>query len=127
MTQARLRARAALTMRLTREQTGLDHWRSRPVLANPTTLVDVHEHRVVALRESARRSLHTALVHGRAEVAGLAAQVRALSPAATLDRGYAVVRRADGHVVRDPAEVAAGDACASAWPAAEIAAQVVGP
>jgi len=31
--------------------------------------------------------------------------VRALSPAATLDRGYAVVQRADGAVVRDPAEV----------------------
>ena len=66
----------------------------------------MHEHRVDALRESARRSLHTALVHGRAEVAGLAAQVRALSPAATLDRGYAVVQRADGHVVRDPDDVA---------------------
>lgn len=105
ITQARLRARAALTMRLTREQTGLDHWRSRPVLAHPTTLVDVHEHRVAALRESARRSLHTALVHGHAEVAGLSAQVRALSPAATLDRGYAVVQGADGHVVRDPDDV----------------------
>jgi exodeoxyribonuclease VII large subunit len=30
--------------------------------------------------------------------------VRALSPQATLDRGYAVVQRADGLVVRDPAE-----------------------
>ncbi|WP_421732597.1 exodeoxyribonuclease VII large subunit [Cellulomonas sp.] len=127
VTQARLRARAALTMRLTREQTGLDHWRSRPVLVNPTTLVDVHEHRVVALRESARRSLHTALVHGRAEVAGLAAQVRALSPAATLDRGYAVVRRADGHVVRDPAEVAAGDALRIRVARGELAAQVTAP
>jgi len=106
LTQARLRARAALTHRLTREQSGLDHWRSRPVLANPTTLVDMHEHRVDALRESARRSLHTALVHGHAEVAGLSAQVRALSPAATLDRGYAVVQGADGHVVRDPGDVA---------------------
>ncbi len=30
------------------------------------------------------------------------ARVRALSPQATLDRGYAVVRRADGAVVRTP-------------------------
>jgi exodeoxyribonuclease VII large subunit len=36
--------------------------------------------------------------------------VAALSPAATLERGYAVVQKAaDGTVVRDPAEVAAGD------------------
>ena len=33
----------------------------------------------------------------------------ALSPAATLDRGYAVVQRADGALVRDPAEVADGE------------------
>jgi exodeoxyribonuclease VII large subunit len=32
--------------------------------------------------------------------------VAALSPAATLQRGYAVVQRADGALVRDPAEVA---------------------
>lgn len=127
VTQARLRARAALTMRLTREQTGLDHWRSRPVLARPTTLVDVHEHRVAALRESARRSLHTALVHGHAEVAGLAAQVRALSPAATLDRGYAVVQGADGHVVRDPDDVAPDEALRIRVARGELAAVVTTP
>nr|WP_034622905.1 exodeoxyribonuclease VII large subunit [Cellulomonas sp. URHE0023] len=109
ITQARLRARAALTGRLQREQSGLDQLRSRPVLSNPTTLVDQQEHRVEVLRQSGRRALHTSLVHGFAEVAGLSAQVRALSPAATLDRGYAVVQTTDGHVVRDPSEVATGD------------------
>ena len=127
VTQARLRARAALTARVHREQSGLDQLRSRPVLAHPTTLVDLHEHRLTALRESARRSLHTALVHGRAEVAGLTAQVRALSPAATLDRGYAVVQRADGHVVRDPAEVVADDPLRIRVARGELAAQVVSP
>jgi exodeoxyribonuclease VII large subunit len=38
-------------------------------------------------------------------VAGLRAQVSALSPQGTLDRGYAVVQRADGAVVRGPAEL----------------------
>ncbi|WP_315095277.1 exodeoxyribonuclease VII large subunit [uncultured Cellulomonas sp.] len=126
VSQARLRARAALTMRLTREQTGLDQVRSRPVLASPTTLVDLHEQRVAALRDGARRSLHTALVHGRAEVAGLTAQVRALSPAATLDRGYAVVQRADGDVLRDPAEVGDGDALRIRVARGELAATVTG-
>ena len=36
--------------------------------------------------------------------------LRALSPQSTLDRGYAVVQTADGHVARDAATVAAGDA-----------------
>lgn len=42
-------------------------------------------------------------------LAGLAAQLHALSPARVLDRGYAVVRTAGGAVVRDATEVAAGD------------------
>lgn len=124
--QLRHRSRGALVHRLTREQAGLDHWRSRPVLANPTALVDGHETRVHVLRDAARRALHTELVHGRAEVAGLAAQVRALSPAATLERGYAVVQRADGRVVRDPVDVDAGDALRIRVAQGEIAAEVVG-
>uniref|UniRef100_UPI0035ABE339 exodeoxyribonuclease VII large subunit n=1 Tax=Actinotalea sp. C106 TaxID=2908644 RepID=UPI0035ABE339 len=42
------------------------------------------------------------------DVSRPAAQVRALSPAATLDRGYAVVQHGDGLVLRDPAEVDVG-------------------
>jgi exodeoxyribonuclease VII large subunit len=34
--------------------------------------------------------------------------LRALSPAATLERGYAVARLADGTVVRDPAQASPG-------------------
>jgi exodeoxyribonuclease VII large subunit len=127
ITQARLRARAALTGRLQREQSGLEQLRSRPVLRNPTTLVDQHEHRVDALRQSGRRALHTGLVHGLAEVVGLAAQVRALSPAATLDRGYAVVQTTNGHVVRDPADVSAGDALRLRVARGELTAAVTSP
>jgi exodeoxyribonuclease VII large subunit len=43
------------------------------------------------------------------EVAGLTARVRALSPQATLDRGYAVLQHPDGRIVRDAATVAPGD------------------
>jgi exodeoxyribonuclease VII large subunit len=42
-------------------------------------------------------------------VGRLSARVTALSPQATLDRGYAVVVRGDGSVVRDAAEVPAGE------------------
>ncbi|MCZ2264095.1 exodeoxyribonuclease VII large subunit, partial [Isoptericola sp. QY 916] len=51
-----------------------------------------------------------ALLRASGEVGRLAAQVRALSPQATLERGYAVVQRADGHVVRASHDVTAGDA-----------------
>ncbi len=43
----------------------------------------------------------------QARMDGLRAQLAALNPLATLERGYAVVRRtADGHVVTDPSQVA---------------------
>jgi exodeoxyribonuclease VII large subunit len=46
----------------------------------------------------------------RTSLGGLADALRALSPAATLERGYAVARLADGTVVRDPGQAAVGDA-----------------
>ncbi len=109
LAQARHRARSALLHRLAREQASLDHLRARPALAEPATLVGPHQQRLDALVGRGRHSAAALLADARTDVATLAAQVRALSPAATLDRGYAVVQRADGHVVLDPAEVAAGD------------------
>ncbi|WP_304051238.1 exodeoxyribonuclease VII large subunit [Jatrophihabitans endophyticus] len=59
---------------------------------------------VAASRDRARRRLAALLEAGRADLAHVQARVRALSPQATLDRGYAVARRADGAVVRSPDE-----------------------
>ena len=45
-----------------------------------------------------------------AQLAGPAlATLRALSPTATLERGYAVARPPDGTIVRDPTDVAPGE------------------
>jgi exodeoxyribonuclease VII large subunit len=49
----------------------------------------------------------------RAELATAAAGLGALGPGATLERGYAIVRRVvDGRVIRDPDEAASGTALA---------------
>jgi len=49
----------------------------------------------------------------RAELATAAAGLGALGPGATLERGYAIVRRvADGRVIRDPGDAASGTALA---------------
>ncbi len=106
---ARARARAALASRLQRELRDLAGLRSRPVLAEPGRGLLQRRTDVLALRDRARRGLsvrmdsaHDALHHTRARVG-------ALSPAATLDRGYAIVaRRVDGHIVRDPREAPVG-------------------
>ncbi len=109
LVQARHRARTALLHRLTREQAGLDAIRTRPVLARPETMLEPHLSRLDALLGRGRRSVSGRIGEAQTQVATLGAQVRALSPAATLDRGYAVVQRSDGLVVRDPGDVAADD------------------
>ncbi len=110
LAQARVRMRTALTARVAREQTGLTALRSRPVLATPGTVVDRHEERLALARHSLRRSFGWHLDRARGELDRLRSQCIALSPAATLDRGYAVVRDDAGHVVRDAATVAVGAA-----------------
>ncbi len=107
--QARTRAAAAVEQMLRRESERLGSMRSRPALARPETMLEARAEQVRRLVDDARRHLTDRVVAGDAEVARLAAQVTALSPAATLQRGYAVVQRPDGAVLRDPAEVSAGD------------------
>jgi exodeoxyribonuclease VII large subunit len=57
-----------------------------------------------ALRARARQRLAGLLHAAHADLEHVRARVGALSPQATLDRGYAVVRRSDGTVVRAPAD-----------------------
>ncbi|MCB7136543.1 exodeoxyribonuclease VII large subunit [Cellulosimicrobium marinum] len=122
--QARVRLRTAVATRVDREQALLDAVRSRPVLAAPHVMLDDRAERVAGLRDRARRALDVRLVRATGDVGRLEAQVRALSPASTLDRGYAVVQRADGHVVRAPGDVAAGDALRVRLAAGELGARV---
>ncbi len=100
--KARGRVREAVLLHLNREQQGLDHLRSRPVLAQPQTLVDAQQSLVTDLVRRARRSLTTRLENATHDLAHTRARVRALSPQATLDRGYALVQTAEGAVVREP-------------------------
>lgn len=109
VTQARARIRSAVEHRVAREAAGLEQVRSRPVLSRPHTMIETREAEVLRARDHARRSLDHALAGAVTSTRALAAQVRALSPAATLDRGYAVVQTSDGRVVREATEVAAKD------------------
>jgi exodeoxyribonuclease VII large subunit len=99
---ARRRISEAVTGRLAAEQAGLDQLRSRPVLSAPVTLVEAHERVVDELLRRCRRALGSRLEHAHTELTHTRARVRALSPQATLDRGYALVQSEDGAVVRTP-------------------------
>lgn len=106
--EARNRLNRALSNRLAAEQHRLDALRSRPVLTDPLAAIDEREEIVLSARDRGRRAALALVDRGALEVSHLLAQVTALSPKATLDRGYSVVVRDDGHVVRAPADVAAG-------------------
>ncbi len=107
---ARQRLRAAVAGRVHSEQVLLDALRSRPVLADPTTMVTTRAEDVARLLASLRQATTTCLDRDAAALDSLRGHLRALSPLGTLQRGYAVLRTADGSVVRDAADVAPGDA-----------------
>jgi len=66
--------------------------------------------RTADLLDRGHRALVVRAERERASLASFADALRALSPAATLERGYAVARLADGSVVRDPAQAPVGEA-----------------
>src|SRR4051812_47535506 len=102
----RARARHVLSGRLDQQVRWLESVRTRPVLASPDRLLHGREDDVLALRTRARRTLAHRVEAAERDLEHARARVTALPPAATLERGYAVVQRADGTLVRDPAEVA---------------------
>ncbi|MET9518701.1 exodeoxyribonuclease VII large subunit [Streptomyces sp. NPDC002994] len=106
-----LRDRALRTVRglMDREERGLAHALARPVMERPHRMVEDREAEVEALVARSRRTLGHLLDRADSELSHTRARVVALSPAATLERGYAVLQRGDGAVVRSPDEVAAGD------------------
>jgi exodeoxyribonuclease VII large subunit len=123
--QARQRAESTLRARFAREVQTIAGLRSRPVLADPGRQLRTLADELLTERERATRSLRARINHAAQDVDHLRQRVRALSPAATLARGYAVAQTTDGRVVRSPADVGPGDLLRLRVDGGEIAAEVV--
>ena len=108
VTAMRDRARYVLAQRLHREQQGLATLRSRPVLAEPHRTFDTMSEVVDGLVGRTRRCLDNRLVRAHDDISHRLARVRALSPLATLQRGYAVVQTDAGSVVTAASDVVPG-------------------
>src|SRR4029453_1328447 len=96
-----------------RETDRLHALRSRPVLATPDTIVAARSEDITRLQRRSHAAVSTAVVRALDQVHHLRAQVRALSPQKTLDRGYAVVQivgedQAGHTVVSSPAQTPEG-------------------
>lgn len=123
---ARGRLHRAVRGLLDGEQHRLDALRSRPALARPRLLLDSRAAEVGGLRDRAARTLRHRLDAAAGELHHTLARLRALSPAATLARGYAIVQRGDGQVVQAATEVAPGDPVRVRLAAGELTATVTG-
>ena len=78
-------------------------WQSSPV-ARVRSSAARHAALYSRLRAAALARLHLA----RERLSPLVRTLNAVSPLATLDRGYAIVSRASGGILRDAADAAAG-------------------
>jgi exodeoxyribonuclease VII large subunit len=91
------------------EKSRITGLRDRPVLQDPFTLISTRREVISGLLDRSFRSTSARLLLGREEISNLNYQVRALSPQATLDRGYAVVQKSDGQILRNPKNVISGE------------------
>ena len=110
--QMRDRARRALHGWVDTQCRLLDQLRSRPVLADPLGPVNRRAEDIALHRERGRRAMLNLVSHEQAAIAGARGKLTALGPAATLERGYAVVQYRDEagnlQVLRHISEVAEG-------------------
>ena len=106
----RARSTRAIEGSLNQADRWLQDLRQRPVLRDPQVLVATRAATVDQLLDRSRGSWRHRLDRANDDIAHTRARVRALSPAATLERGYAVVQRTDGVVVRSLADAPAGTA-----------------
>jgi exodeoxyribonuclease VII large subunit len=88
----------------------LDQERRALQRVSPQARVDTHRQQVDDLTRRASRALAQRLALRRSALVGLGARLAALSPQATLERGYAIVRQAEtGVVVQRVRAVSRGD------------------
>ena len=106
-----LRDRAARTIqsRIDFEIAKIEQLMDRPIMRDPLTLITTRLEIITNLRARSFRSTDAALAIATEEIAGLQTQVSTLSPQATLDRGYAVLQKEEGAVVRSASELTPGE------------------
>lgn len=118
------RGRGSLSKRIDQQRERIHALLTRPVMANRSAIINTHR---ADIDQTARRGnvAITRLVdreHDRLQA--MARHLRAVSPQQTLERGYAVVRNSDGHVIRSASEVAVGDALSVLTAQGDFVAQV---
>ena len=103
------RARRKVLNLIDLESARLTNFRDRPVMRDPHLLITSRAEIILALRDRSLRSFGGHLKLAKEELIQIKARVRALSPQATLDRGYSVVQLTTGEIARDANALKVGD------------------
>jgi exodeoxyribonuclease VII large subunit len=118
------RAGRALETRARRSRESLTMLVSRPAFADPRSWITTRRHTLLLTRDALDRWPEQRLERERTRLDHARGRLRLLGPAATLERGYAIVQGEDGAVVRDGGSLAAGDRIAVRLSKGRIAARV---
>jgi exodeoxyribonuclease VII large subunit len=99
--QARARMGMRLTSLITTEFDRLEQFRSRPVLASSEWIIGSRADELSRWTGRAHELLELRIERSKSSIGELRSQLRALSPQATLERGYAIAQLPGGAVLRD--------------------------
>ncbi|HEU4757122.1 MAG TPA: exodeoxyribonuclease VII large subunit [Agromyces sp.] len=108
--QARARLRMRVTTLVNHEIDRIGHLRTRPALADPSWIVDRRAEDVTRWVARGAELAGRAIERAATRTAELRSQLRALSPLATLERGYAIVQREHDGVLTRPDQAPEGTA-----------------
>jgi exodeoxyribonuclease VII large subunit len=106
--QARARIGGRMTNLLRTELDRLEQLRSRPVLANPQSVVDSRAEELVRYVARGSDLLERVIERAHSRVAELTNSLRTLSPKRTLERGYAIAQLPSGQALRKTADAPPG-------------------
>ena len=106
--QARARISSRVTHLIGTEIDRLEQLRSRPVLANPSWLIDTRAEELTRYVARGSELLARLLERNGNRVAELTGQLRALSPKRTLERGYAIAQLPSGAALRSTRDAPEG-------------------
>lgn len=103
------RMRMRIDARVSNETRLIEGYANRPSLTQPHTMLEPHQRLIDDSIQRMRIGLTRILDDAALTIEKSHASLTALSPQSTLNRGYAVVQTADGHVLDDAGAIEAGD------------------
>jgi exodeoxyribonuclease VII large subunit len=116
--------RSALTARLQQQHRLLDRLAAHPLLSRPEALLEQRGQRLDDAAAALSGNLARRVERLRARTERVVASLEALSPLAVIGRGYSILQRADGAVVRRLADANLGDDLTARVADGHISAQV---